>query len=103
MKWYQLTVKEVSTCLLSENNGLSTNERETRLKRDGKNIMTEKNKPKKWQKLLKHFIDLLMIVLLFAAGLKLFIGEYLEGSIILLVVIINGLVGYWQEKKQKNH
>jgi magnesium-transporting ATPase (P-type) len=52
MKWYQLTVKEVSTCLLSEKNGLSTNERETRLKRDGKNIMTEKNKPKKWQKLL---------------------------------------------------
>ncbi|MGF2144443.1 HAD-IC family P-type ATPase [Vagococcus fluvialis] len=99
MKWYQLTVKEVSTCLLSEKNGLSTNERETRLKRDGKNIMTEKNKPKKWQKLLKHFTDLLMIVLLFAAGLKLFIGEYLEGSIILLVVIINGLVGYWQEKK----
>ena len=40
-----------------------------------------------------------MLVLLAAAGLKLVTGEYVEGAIIFLVVIVNGFVGYWQERK----
>lgn len=40
-----------------------------------------------------------MIVLIIAAILKFATGELVEGSIILLVVIVNGFVGYWQERK----
>ena len=40
-----------------------------------------------------------MIVLMVAAALKAVTGDYVESGIILLVVIINGIVGYWQERK----
>ena len=50
------------------------------------------------EKIAKHFTDLLMIVLIIAS-LKFASSEYIEGSIILFVVIVNGLVSYWQERK----
>ena len=34
-----------------------------------------------------------------AAILKFATGEVVEGSIIFLVVLVNGFVGYWQERK----
>lgn len=40
-----------------------------------------------------------MIILMVASVLKFLTGDYIEGSIILLVVIINSFVGYWQERK----
>lgn len=52
-----------------------------------------------WRKIAKHFTDLLMVVLIVAALLKFVTGEMVEGSIIFLVVIVNGFVGYWQERK----
>ena len=43
--------------------------------------------------------SILMIVLIIASFLKFASSEYIEGSIILFVVIVNGLVSYWQERK----
>jgi calcium-translocating P-type ATPase len=61
--------------------------------------MAEKEQVKLWRKIGKHFTDLLMIVLIAAALLKFATGEVVEGGIIFLVVIVNGFVGYWQERK----
>lgn len=83
----------------SQTTGLSKEEREARLKNNGPNKMEEKEQVKLWRKIAKHFTDLLMIVLIAAALLKFATGELAEGGIIFLVVIINGFVGYWQERK----
>lgn len=99
MKWYQLTNKEILQKLKTKLSGLSQVERTQRLEMNGPNEMTEKTGLKPWQKFLKHFTDLLMIVLLVASIIKFLTGEYVEGGIILLVVIVNGLVGYYQERK----
>ncbi|MBS7576056.1 MULTISPECIES: HAD-IC family P-type ATPase [unclassified Enterococcus] len=99
MKWYQLTVEEIKHKLKTGSGGLMPTERKERLEINGPNAMTEKKGLKPWQKLLKHFTDLLMIVLLVASIIKFLTGEYVEGGIILLVVIVNGLVGYYQERK----
>ena len=61
--------------------------------------MEEKEQVPLWRKIAKHFTDLLMVVLIVAALLKFVTGEMVEGSIIFLVVIVNGFVGYWQERK----
>lgn len=79
--------------------GLSQAERKTRLDKQGPNQLTEKKQLKTWQKIGKHFIDLLMLVLIGAAFLKGLTGDFLEMSIILFVVLINGLIGYYQERK----
>lgn len=99
MKWYQLTSKGIMKQLKTNTTGLSPAERRQRLTANGPNKMKERKQLKPWQKFLKHFTDLLMLVLLAAAVLKFATGEYVEGSIIFLVVIVNGFVGYWQERK----
>ena len=83
----------------SQTTVLSKEEREARLKNNGPNKMEEKEQVKLWRKIAKHFTDLLMIVLIAAALLKFATGELAEGGIIFLVVINNGFVGYWQERK----
>lgn len=99
MKWYKLSIKDVLTKIESQTTGLMKEEREARLKNNGPNKMAEKEQVKLWRKIAKHFTDLLMIVLIVAALLKFATGEAVEGGIIFLVVIVNGFVGYWQERK----
>ncbi|MEY8497641.1 HAD-IC family P-type ATPase [Enterococcus avium] len=99
MKWYKQSIEEVLTKVDSQTTGLSKEEREARLKNNDPNKMEEKEQVKLWRKIAKHFTDLLMIVLIAAALLKFATGELAEGGIIFLVVIINGFVGYWQERK----
>ncbi|MCJ1996872.1 HAD-IC family P-type ATPase [Lactococcus piscium] len=102
MKWYQLTKEAILSTLQTTDKGIQDIERQQRLESNGFNKIEEKQALKPWQKFLKHFTDLLMIVLLFASILKMFTGDYVESAIIFLVVIINGLVGYWQERKAQD-
>ena len=99
MKWYQLSSTKVIEQTKTKQTGLSSEERQQRLQTNGPNKIEEKQQLKTWQKLAKHFTDLLMVVLLAAAILKFATGEVVEGSIIFLVVLVNGFVGYWQERK----
>ena len=99
MKWYTFSINDIKQKLKTDESGLAKVERQNRLKQNGPNEMTQKEQAKLWQKIAKHFTDLLMLVLIGAALLKFATGEVVEGSIILLVVIVNGLVGYWQERK----
>ena len=102
MKWYQLTKEAILSKLQTTDKGIQDIERQQRLESNGFNTIEEKQALKPWQKFLKHFTDLLMIVLLFASILKMITGDYVESAIIFLVVIINGLVGYWQERKAQD-
>lgn len=102
MKWYQLTKEAILSTLQTTDKGIQDIERQQRLEANGFNKIEEKQALKPWQKFFKHFTDLLMIVLLFASILKMITGDYVESAIIFLVVIINGLVGYWQERKAQD-
>ncbi|QCJ55406.1 HAD-IC family P-type ATPase [Enterococcus mundtii] len=99
MTWYKETAEETMNKLKTTKDGLSNQERTSRLEIQGRNEIEVKKKVSPLRKFLKHFTDLLMIILMVASVLKFLTGDYIEGSIILLVVIINSFVGYWQEKK----
>lgn len=70
MKWYQLSSTKVIEQTKTKQTGLSSEERQQRLQTNGPNKIEEKQQLKTWQKLAKHFTDLLMVVLLAAAILK---------------------------------
>lgn len=97
--WYQLTDKQVIEQTKTNQLGLSETDRQARLAAHGLNKIEEKSQLKPWQKVAKHFTDLLMLVLIVAAILKFATGEPTEAAIIFLVVIVNGFVSYWQERK----
>ena len=94
-----MTVEDTLKNYQTSTEGLSQEERQKRLTDQGYNEIEARQQTKRWKKIVKHFTDLLMIVLIIASFLKFASSEYIEGSIILFVVIVNGLVSYWQERK----
>ena len=47
--------------------------------------------------LLSQFRSPIVLLLLFAAGLSMFLGEHAEAAIIFVIVFVSGLLGFWQE------
>lgn len=99
MKWHNKTKFEVMELLQTSKEGLTQDVRVERLARDGENVLASKAAQPLWKKVGKHFVDLLMLVLVVAGVLKGLTGSFVEMWIIFAVVIINGLIGYAQERK----
>jgi P-type Ca2+ transporter type 2C len=100
MNWYQLPQDEVESILNSRlNEGLSKKEQERRLKLDGPNQLKEGEKPSAIYMFLAQFKDFMVLVLLAATLLSGFLGEYLDAIAIILIVVMNGILGFIQERK----
>lgn len=79
--------------------GLDTGEAEKRLQSHGKNRLPEKIKKSAIVRFLAHFHNVLIYVLLVAAGVTALMEHWVDTVVILAVVIINGAVGFVQEGK----
>ncbi|WP_348920304.1 HAD-IC family P-type ATPase [Enterococcus rotai] len=98
MTWYKMTTEQVLTALESGRNGLDKALRKVK-QEEGSNTLSKEKEASKLQKFLHHFHDLLIYVLLVSAVLKGISGDFIDMTIILLVVIINAVIGYVQEAK----
>ena len=79
--------------------GLTSGVVTERLKTYGKNEVKSTEKFKTLKMIFNQFKDALVILLLFAAGLSYFIGETLDSILIISIVLLNGVVGFFQEYK----
>ncbi len=79
--------------------GLSDQEAEKRLMRYGPNEIVDKPRATPLAIFVSQFTSLLIILLMIAAALSLFLGDVLDGVFILLIVILNGVLGFMQEYK----
>jgi potassium/sodium efflux P-type ATPase len=94
-----LSPAEVLKKFSASESGLSSEEAKKRLREYGPNKI-EKKQNWRWVKLVGHqFNDALVWILLVAAGLALFFGEMRDVAIILVIVLINALIGFFQEWK----
>lgn len=82
--------------------GLSSAEAEKRLKEQGFNELKEGSKVPLWKMFLDSFKDPLVIILLIAAVVQVFLGEWVESLIIFLVVILNSILGVTQTRKAES-
>lgn len=104
MKAYLKNKSDIFAELGSSENGLSSEEAERRIARDGKNKLAEGKKTTLLQRLLAQFADPMIIILLVAALISGITAAYAGDSftdviIILAVVIINAVLGVVQESK----
>jgi Ca2+-transporting ATPase len=79
--------------------GFSTHQAEELLKQYGPNVLDEQKKTSLIRIFLDQFNNFLTILLLIAAVISILIGEYVDGSLILAIVILNAFFGIYQEKK----
>lgn len=79
--------------------GLSESQVQQRLEQYGKNALVGKKKKSLFSLFISQLKDALIYVLLGAAAVTIAIKEYTDAIIILLVVILNAVIGVFQEYK----
>ena len=98
-EWYQKTNAEVHEQLGVTTDGLSSEQAEERLKRDGKNVLAEGKKKSVFQVFLSQFADLLVLILIAAAIISMFSGNIESTIVIFAVIIMNAILGTAQHVK----
>jgi Ca2+-transporting ATPase len=78
--------------------GLSSSDVEKRLGEYGKNRLKEGTTQSFMELFINQFKSILIIILLLAALVSAIIGEFTEGIVIMIIVVLNSLVGAKQEK-----
>ena len=86
----------------STKNGLSGQDAKQRLRDNGANSLQQKHKSSTLLLLLDQFRSPIILILIFAAVLSIFLQDAADAVIILIIVFISGLLGFWQEKSASN-
>jgi P-type Mg2+ transporter len=77
---------------------LTKDEAQQRLARYGFNRLRAKSRTDSLSLFLAQFKSPIILILLFAAALSLFLRDAADASIILAIVFLSGLLGFWQER-----
>jgi Ca2+-transporting ATPase len=78
-------------------NGLTSTDATRRLEQFGTNSITHEKKKNPWLIFLRQFNSPIVYLLIFAAALSFFFKEWLDGSAILVVILINSIIGFYME------
>ena len=97
MNWYQLTTEEVCKQTQSSETGLAAAEAGKRLHEVGPNELQEAKKKTIAVMLLLQFKDVMILILLVAAIISGLIGDLTDSIVILVIVVINAIIGFFQE------
>src|SRR6516225_1220569 len=99
-RWHHANVDEVVRVLKTDlANGLSSGEVESRAREYGANELAEAPPHPWWLKLLNQFNEVVIWILIAATILSAVLGDWLEASAILAIIILNALLGFFQEQK----
>jgi P-type Ca2+ transporter type 2C len=99
--WHALNQEEVLSKLgtLLADRGLSSEEVQNRLDQYGPNQLREAPPVSFWQMLWDQFNNFVVIMLLVAAVISAFLGDWVESAAIMAIVILNAALGVIQERR----
>ncbi len=98
--WHVLSAQEAAAKLqVDPRQGLSIAEAERRLSHYGPNRLTERPPRPVWLKLIDQFKSLLILILILAAGVAWVVGDFKDTIVILVVVVFNAILGFYQEHR----
>lgn len=98
--WYKISKEDLISDLETDpQSGLTDDEVKKRISKYGTNELKEEEKKSFLSKLLAQFSDFLILILIGAALISFFVGEGKDAVVILAIVILNALLGLYQEGK----
>jgi Ca2+-transporting ATPase len=93
-----LSIDEIEATLGATKGGLSTAEASGRIQKYGRNVLEEERTPRA-AIFLRQFKNVLIYVLIIAAIITVIIGEWTDFLIIFALVMLNSVLGFYQEVK----
>jgi P-type Mg2+ transporter len=94
--------QEVLHAIGSTSSGLSSAEVIARLKRFGPNRIGQRVRTSSLRLFLKQFESPIILILIFASVLSYFLGDPVDAVIILAIILLSGLLGFWRERSASN-
>src|SRR3989338_10897700 len=99
MDFHALPAQEVFSQLTTSEKGLAEKEISARQKKFGANKLKEIRRRTAIKILVEQFKSFLVLLLIFAAIVSYSIGNALDAAAIAAILILNALLGFWQEFK----
>lgn len=100
--YYEKDVKDIETELKTSNSGLSSTEASARWRKYGPNILPKKKKDSIVKIFLREFIDPIVLLLIVAIIVSFVVGEMIDAFAIMLIVLVDAIIGTYQENKANN-
>jgi Ca2+-transporting ATPase len=100
--WHTLSVDETLKKLDSSEDGLSDDEVAQRLNRYGSNELGQEERISKLSLLVNQIKNPLIGVLIVAAIISIIVSHYIDAVVIATVIILNAVIGFFQEFKAEN-
>jgi len=95
--WHILERERIYEQLDTSPDGLDEAEVARRLEQYGPNELEERGLRSPWKVLLGQFTEIMVVVLLIAAGISVALGHTTDAIVILVIVVLNAILGFTQE------
>ncbi len=103
MNWYQYDIEQIENTLhVNTKNGLLHKQVKTRQKQFGQNQIEEEKKVSRIYLFMVQFQDVMVLILFAAALVAGLLGEMIDATAIMIIVILNGCIGFFQEQKAES-
>ena len=99
--WYRESAENVLRDMGSCRSGLTQQQAEEVRKKAGENVLQEGTGKKAWQVFLEQFQDLLVIILIAAAGISMVSDNVESAVVIFAVILMNAVLGTVQHEKAR--
>src|SRR3989338_6682633 len=93
------TTEQVLKELNTTDKGLSQQEAENRLKQYGLNEIKEGKKISAFEIFIGQFKSIVIWILIFATVVSAFLGEWIDAIVILIIIILIAVLGFFEEYK----
>ena len=97
MDYYSEDISKIYNEFKSSENGLNSNQINSKIQKFGPNKLIKKRDFKTLKLLFSQFKSPLVILLIFAGAISYYLKELIDAYVIFLVVILNALLGFFQE------
>jgi len=100
--FWSIPADELLRQLKTTSQGLTNDEALRRLTQYGANLLKPKKRADALSLLLSQFKSPIILILIFASVLSFFLHDPVDALIIVTIVLVSGLLGFWQERGATN-